>query len=69
MSTQYVLGLDEDGSDGRDGPRPNLLNASPTIKKRGEKKKKKRSSSHQLTLSRLFLSPGSGDACARGQPF
>lgn len=69
MSTQYVLGLDEDGSDGRDGPRPNLLNVSPTIKKRGEKKKKKRSSSHQLTLSRLFLSPGSGDACARGQPF
>lgn len=41
MSTQYVLGLDEDGSDGRDGPRPNLLNASPTIKKRGAKKKKK----------------------------
>lgn len=34
-----------------------------------QKKKKKRSSSHQLTLSRLFLSPGSGDACARGQPF
>lgn len=68
MSTQYVLGLDEDGSDGRDGPRPNLLNASPTIKKGGEKKKKC-SSSHQLTLSRLFLSPGSGDACARGQPF
>lgn len=53
MSTQYDLGLDEDGSDGRDDPRPNLFNVSPTIKKTGEKK---RSSSHQLTLPSISVS-------------
>lgn len=80
MTTQYVLGRNEDGRPTlKLAPSPNLFNASPSSSNLFEtdplcsgahQNRRKCSSPHQLTpLSISVSEPPSGAACARGQRF
>lgn len=83
MTTQCVLGLNEDRDtearsisktfSTRARPRPTSLRPDPPrCSGRRIKTPEKRSSSHQLTLLSISVSPrslGAGDACAHGQRF